>query len=105
MSLGWIFFRFLVYALIMKKLALTWLSVCLIAIGILPSPASAGEVVVAVATNFLLPAREISANFETETGHSVVLVAGATGRKSVYICNRSIGDLVPRPLAFDGYGD
>ena len=80
MSLGWIFFRFLVYALIMKKLALTWLSVCLIAIGILPSPAVAGEVVVAVATNFLLPAREISADFETETGHSVVLVAGATGK-------------------------
>lgn len=64
----------------MKKLALNWLSVGLILVGVLPSPVSADEVVVAVATNFLLPAREISADFETDTGHSVVLVAGATGK-------------------------
>ncbi len=69
----------------MKKLALNWLSVGLILVGVLPSPVSAGEVVVAVATNFLLPAREISAAFETDTGHSVVLVAGATGKLAAQI--------------------
>jgi len=53
--------------------------------GVHPSSVSAGEVVVAVATNFLLPAREISATFEADTGHSVVLVAGATGKLATQI--------------------
>lgn len=69
----------------MKKLVLNWLSACLIVMGVQPSPVNAGEVVVAVATNFLLPAREISAAFETDTGHSVVLVAGATGKLAAQI--------------------
>ena len=49
------------------------------------SLAKAGEVVVAVATNFLLPAREIAAEFEEDTGHSVILVAGATGKLATQI--------------------
>lgn len=69
----------------MKRHALNWLAVCLILMGVHPSSVSAGEVVVAVATNFLLPAREISAAFEADTGHSVVLVAGATGKLAAQI--------------------
>jgi len=69
----------------MKRHALNWLAACLILMGVHPSSVSAGEVVVAVATNFLLPAREISATFEADTGHSVVLVAGATGKLATQI--------------------
>jgi len=83
--LVWFFSWFLVYALFMKRRVQNWLAVCLILMGVQPSSASAGEVVVAVATNFLLPAREISAAFEADTGHAVVLVAGATGKLATQI--------------------
>jgi len=69
----------------MKNRALDWLYACLIVVGVQTAPVSAGEVVVAVATNFLLPAREISADFEAESGHSVILVAGATGKLAAQI--------------------
>lgn len=76
---------FVVYAPFMKRHVHNWLAVCLILMGVQSSSASAGEVVVAVATNFLLPAREISAAFKADTGHSVVLVAGATGKLATQI--------------------
>lgn len=41
--------------------------------------AVAGEVTVAVASNFLLTAEKIAAAFEAETGHEVVLSNGSTG--------------------------
>ena len=44
------------------------------------SAALAGQVQVAVAANFTAPMKLISAAFEKETGHSVVLSFGATGR-------------------------
>lgn len=69
----------------MKKTALSWLFACAILAGAHSPEAIAGEVVVAVATNFLLPARKISAEFEADTGHSVVLVAGATGKLATQI--------------------
>ena len=69
----------------MKKLALGWLLTGMILMGLHPSSANAGEVVVAVATNFLLPARDISADFEADTGHSVVVVAGSTGKLATQI--------------------
>ena len=69
----------------MKSRALNWLSACLIAIGVHSVSARADEVVVAVATNFLLPAREISADFEAQSAHSVTLVAGATGKLAAQI--------------------
>jgi molybdate transport system substrate-binding protein len=47
--------------------------------------AHAGEATVAVATNFLLPAREIVAAFEAETGSSVTLVAGSSGKLAAQI--------------------
>ena len=42
--------------------------------------AAAGEVTVAVASNFLTTAEQIATVFEAETGHSVVLSHGATGQ-------------------------
>ena len=44
------------------------------------SAAVAGQVQVAVSANFTAPMRLIGAAFEKETGHSVVLSFGATGR-------------------------
>ena len=41
--------------------------------------ATAGEVHVAVASNFLTTAEEIAAEFEEASGHEVVLSHGATG--------------------------
>ncbi|WP_108881190.1 molybdate ABC transporter substrate-binding protein [Anderseniella sp. Alg231-50] len=69
----------------MKKIALNWLVAGMILMALSADSARAGEVVVAVATNFLLPARDISAVFEEDTGHSVVLVAGATGKLATQI--------------------
>ncbi len=69
----------------MKKIAFNWL-VAGIMFAALPVPlAKADEVIVAVATNFLLPARKIAADFEENTGHSIVLVAGATGKLATQI--------------------
>ena len=42
--------------------------------------AMAGEVTVAVAANFLPTAQAIAENFETESGHVVVLTHGSTGQ-------------------------
>lgn len=69
----------------MKKIALSRLVACMIFVTLPVSVARAEEVVVAVATNFLLPARRIAADFENDTGHSVVLVAGATGKLATQI--------------------
>ncbi len=69
----------------MKKFVLNWLVASMIFAALPGLPAKADEVVVAVATNFLLPARKIAADFEESTGHSVVLVAGATGKLATQI--------------------
>ncbi len=69
----------------MKKIAFNWLIAGMILMALPASLAKADEVVVAVATNFLLPARKIAAEFEEDTGHSVVLVAGATGKLATQI--------------------
>ena len=45
------------------------------------SGARAGEANVAVATNFLVPAREIVAAFEAESGHSITLVEPMTASR------------------------
>lgn len=42
--------------------------------------AEAQSVTAAVASNFLKPFRQIAAKFETETGHSVRIVSGSTGK-------------------------
>ncbi len=43
-------------------------------------PAQAGEVLVAVAANFLNPMKDISTLFAADTGHRAVLIPGSSGR-------------------------
>jgi len=48
--------------------------------GWLSGPVLAERVTVAVAANFLVPAQDIAAAFEAETGHDVTMVHGSTGK-------------------------
>ena len=47
---------------------------------VLPRVAAAGDVAVAVASNFLTTAEELARKFEEDTGHTVTLSHGATGQ-------------------------
>ena len=47
---------------------------------VLPRTAAAGEVAVAVASNFLTTAEELAQKFEADTGHTVTMSHGATGQ-------------------------
>ena len=50
-------------------------------------PAQAGEVVVAVASNFTAPMKQIAEEFEKDSGHKVQLSFGATGKFYAQIVN------------------
>lgn len=58
------------------------------------TPAYAGQVTVAVASNFTLPMREIVTAFERDTGHDVTLVSGSTGALYAQIINGAPFDLL-----------
>lgn len=62
--------------MIFRLLGLTF-SLTLVAIA---SPVQGEEVLVAVATNFQNPVRDISAAFEKATGHRVMMSAGSSGK-------------------------
>lgn len=49
------------------------------------SPAPAAEALVAVATNFLGPARALAEDFRRETGDEITLVSGSTGKLAAQI--------------------
>lgn len=49
-------------------------------LGVLPIGASAETALVAVATNFVLPAERLAADLEQTTGHKVTISGGATGK-------------------------
>ncbi len=70
------------------KLQLKW-----IAIFILVFNASAEELMIAVASNFRLPAKEIAARFEQESSHRVTLAFGSTGKHYAQIKNGAPFDL------------
>ena len=53
---------------------------CAVALAALALPARADEVQVAVAANFSAAAQKIAAQFEKDTGHTVKLSFGATGK-------------------------
>lgn len=59
----------------------------LLAVCILPAPAQAAEIRVAVASNFSAPMKVIAQAFERETGHTVSLAFGATGQFYAQIRN------------------
>ncbi|MBB4267151.1 molybdate ABC transporter substrate-binding protein [Roseospira visakhapatnamensis] len=52
-----------------------------------PTPAHAGETLVAVAANFTAAAREIGAAFTTATGHTATYSFGSTGKLYAQIAN------------------
>ena len=64
----------------MKIRALRVLFVAIVLLAGRAEHALSGETTVAVATNFLQAATEISGEFTRQTGHEVVLVAGASGK-------------------------
>lgn len=56
------------------------ISLILLTIIVFNSPSYAGETLVAVATNFSVPAKEIATAFTTFSGHTVRLSFGSTGK-------------------------
>lgn len=56
--------------------------------------ASADEVRIAVATNFLAPLKEIVARFTVETGHKATISSGSTGKLYTQIVNGAPFDLL-----------
>ena len=74
------------------------------------SSAQAGEVHVAVASNFINPLKAIAGSFERETGHRVVVIPGSTGKLYAQIKHGapfdlllSADDLRPRLLEGEGF--
>ena len=57
-------------------------------------PAFADEVQVAVAANFMVPMKQISAAFEKDTGHKVALTFGSTGKLYAQITNGAPFDIL-----------
>lgn len=89
---------------------------CKVALGLaalivsLQSTANAGEVVVAVASNFTATLEQIARQFETSTDHEVTIVSGATGRHYAQIVNGAPYDVflaadseTPARLAAQGF--
>ena len=75
------------------------------------SPVWAGEVKVAVASNFLGPLKEIAARFEKASGHRAIVISGSTGKLYAQIKNGAPFDLFlaadsrhPALLEKEGFG-
>jgi molybdate transport system substrate-binding protein len=71
--------------------------------------AKAGELHVAVASNFVAPLTEISAAFEAATDHKIVLIPGSTGKHYAQIINGAPFDIffsadAERPRLLDEAG-
>jgi ABC-type molybdate transport system substrate-binding protein len=60
-------------------------AVALILMAAQPVSVRAGEALVAVATNFLEPARKIVKQFERDSGHKVTLAGGSSGKLAAQI--------------------
>lgn len=58
-----------------------------------PQLLAAGEVTLAVASNFIETAEEIAGEFESETGHEVILVHGSSGQIFAQISNGAPFDI------------
>lgn len=72
--------------------------------------AQAGEVLVAVASNFISPLKVIKARFEKESGHTMVLISGSTGKLFAQVKHGAPFDLLlaadawrPRLLEEEGF--
>jgi molybdate transport system substrate-binding protein len=91
----------------MKQRNFAW---CLLAITCtVTTPASAEQVLVAVAANFAPPFREVALEFEKATGHNVKVAAGSTGNFYAQIKNGAPFDVffsadVERPKLLEEEG-
>lgn len=81
----------------------------LVLCGLMASPARAGEISVAVASNFAAPMERISALFRKESGHTVKVSSGASGKLYAQIKGGASFDVflsadeeLPRLLLQDG---
>lgn len=92
---------FLIVMLIVMAIAIAW--------GALGTPVLAGEVMVAVAANFLNPVKEIGERFQQDRGHRLVLVPGSSGKLYAQIRNGAPFEVFlsadsDRPRLLDGEG-
>lgn len=85
---------------------------CLFAASLWMSGIRAGEVTIAVASNFAAPAAALASAFESRTGHEVRISSGSTGQLYAQIVNGAPFDILlaadrerPRLLAEAGLGD
>jgi molybdate transport system substrate-binding protein len=76
---------------------------------LITATARAGELAVAVASNFLVPARDVAHAFEQSSGHQVRISSGSTGKLYAQIVNGAPYDVFiaadearPRQLEQDG---
>lgn len=81
----------------------------LVVFGLISSPVLAGEVNVAVAANFAAPMERLAPLFQKESGHTVKVSAGASGKLYAQIRNKAQFDVflsadeeMPRQLVQDG---
>lgn len=91
----------------LRRLRHTLLAVLGLAFGL---PAQAGEVVVAVASNFTAPMKQIAQAFAQDTGHAAQLSFGATGKFYAQIVNGgpyevllAADDTTPEKLVREGH--
>lgn len=94
----------------LAKLA-TFTALCLLA-PLLACKADAGEVRAAVAANFTVPVQKIIEQFQADSGHTVKLSFGSTGKFYSQIKNGApfdvllaADDTTPRKIAKEGLGD
>jgi len=81
----------------------------LVLCGLMSSPVRAGEVSVAVASNFAAPMERIAALFQKESGHTVKVSPGASGKLYAQIRNKAPFDVflsadeeIPKSLMQEG---
>jgi molybdate transport system substrate-binding protein len=74
------------------RAAFSWLSAALLLL--LPASSPAAEALVAVASNFSEPMREIARQFEASSGHKVRLAYGSTGKLYAQIRNGAPFDVL-----------
>lgn len=86
-------------------------TICLLVFGVAHGTAHAEQATVAVAANFLIAANVLAQEFESSSGHDVVLTSGSTGQLYAQIINGAPFDVLlaadqerPRLLAEAGRG-
>ncbi len=94
----------------MRSFIRFFLGTALVLAGLAPAAAHAERVQAAVAANFVVTAQEIAQRFSAETGHTVEISAGSTGKFYAQIVNGAPFDLLlaadaahPQRLEAEGF--